>query len=79
MCMCACLCLCACVHPNRTVKFWDLETFKCVSTSHPEASPIKCLAYSKDGKAIYSGGNDSFRVRRCCWRMGVGGMGEGRG
>lgn len=48
---------------DRTTKFWDLERFTLVSETPPEANGIRCIRFHPEGEAIFSGAQDSLRVR----------------
>ena len=48
---------------DRTTKFWDLERFTLVSETAPEANGIRCIRFHPEGEAIFSGAQDSLRVR----------------
>ena len=47
-----------------TVRFWDLELFKCVGVTAPEATAVRCISFDPEGDVLYSGGSHSFRVCR---------------
>ena len=47
---------------DRTAKFWDLENFRLVSETAPEATGIRCIQYHPEGVALFSGAQDSLRV-----------------
>ena len=67
---------------DRTTKFWDLERFTLVSETAPEANGIRCIRFHPEGEAIFSGAQDSLRVREERreerGRKGGGEGGEGR-
>ena len=48
---------------DRTTKFWDLERFTLVSETTPEANGIRCIRFHPEGEALFSGAQDSLRVR----------------
>lgn len=40
---------------DKTVRFWDMETFECVSQSAPDsAGPVKCILFDPSGRCLYS-------------------------
>ena len=48
---------------DRTTKFWDLERFEMVSETSPEASGVRCIQFHPEGAALFTGAQDSLRVR----------------
>ena len=64
---------------DRTVRFWDGQTFelRSVLPAHPHAQEAQCLRFSPDAGCLawISGGTDC-----CVWRVGTGtGTGAGSG
>ena len=47
---------------DRTVKFWDLETFDPVSSADPEATRILGGCFSPDGRVYLGATQDGMRV-----------------
>lgn len=46
----------------RTVKLWDMENFECIGTSSPEGTPLRALAFTRDGTSICTASSDVLRV-----------------
>lgn len=46
----------------RTVKLWDMENFECIGTSTPEGTPLRALAFTRDGNSLCTASTDMFRV-----------------
>lgn len=47
---------------NRTVKFWDLETFDLVSSTDGDATGIRSLCFHPDGMCVYAAAQDTLKV-----------------
>jgi WD40 repeat protein len=47
---------------DRTVKFWDLETFELVASTPPEATPVRAITFTPDGRSLLSATQDSLKV-----------------
>ncbi|KAG9137363.1 hypothetical protein Leryth_017702 [Lithospermum erythrorhizon] len=47
---------------DKTVKFWDLETFELIGSSGPETSGVQCMAFNPDGKTLMCGLHESLKV-----------------
>ena len=47
---------------DRTVKFWDLETFSPAGSTSIEASRIRAVSFAEDGQCLFSGGQDCMRA-----------------
>ncbi|TQD88282.1 hypothetical protein C1H46_026163, partial [Malus baccata] len=47
---------------DRTVKFWDLETFELIGSSRPEPTGVRAIAFHPDGRTLFSGLDDSLKV-----------------
>mmetsp|Transcript_60328 Transcript_60328/g.71711 ORF Transcript_60328/g.71711 Transcript_60328/m.71711 type:complete len:264 (-) Transcript_60328:73-864(-) len=47
---------------DKTVKFWDLESGFCVSTTNYHSDWVRCVACRPDGSLIATSGNDSLIV-----------------
>ncbi|KAG4129298.1 hypothetical protein ERO13_D09G071100v2 [Gossypium hirsutum] len=47
---------------DRTVKFWDLETFELIGSSKPEAKGARSVTFHPDGKTLFCGSDDGFKV-----------------
>ncbi|GFN92216.1 katanin p80 wd40 repeat-containing subunit b1 [Plakobranchus ocellatus] len=45
-----------------TVKFWELESFQCVSTSDADKHAIKSLHFHPEGSCLYSACGDTLKV-----------------
>ncbi|KAM7274571.1 hypothetical protein ACFE04_016437 [Oxalis oulophora] len=50
---------------DRTVKFWDLETFELIGSTGPETSGVRCLTFNPDGRTLLCGLHESLKV--CSW------------
>ncbi|RXH79026.1 hypothetical protein DVH24_040173 [Malus domestica] len=47
---------------DRTVKFWDLETFELIGSAGPETTGVRSLTFSPDGRALLCGLHESLKV-----------------
>ncbi|KAF3485869.1 hypothetical protein F2Q69_00056502 [Brassica cretica] len=47
---------------DRTVKFWDLETFELIGSGGPETSGVRCLSFNPDGKTVLCGLQESLKI-----------------
>ncbi|KAG9452718.1 hypothetical protein H6P81_005622 [Aristolochia fimbriata] len=47
---------------DRTVKFWDLETFELIGSAGPESSGVRSMIFHPDGRTLFSGLEDGFKV-----------------
>jgi katanin p80 WD40 repeat-containing subunit B1 len=47
---------------DRTIKFWDLETFTLVSSADQQTTPIKAMTFTPDGSALLAGSQDALKV-----------------
>ena len=50
---------------DRTVKIWDLEAMKLISSGSPETTPVRCITFDPDGTVLFSGAQDSLKVCQC--------------
>lgn len=50
---------------DKTVNFWDLESFKLVSSTEQNTTPIRCLNFSGRGECLFAGCQDVLKVY--CW------------
>jgi katanin p80 WD40 repeat-containing subunit B1 len=47
---------------DRTLKYWDLETFDMISTSDVESNYVQNFAFSVDGSCLFGAYSDSLKV-----------------
>ncbi|KAG2497953.1 hypothetical protein HYH03_004215 [Edaphochlamys debaryana] len=47
---------------DKVVRLWDLENFSNYDTTSPEATPVRNICWSKDGRNIFSAVQDGCRV-----------------
>ncbi|KAI9094740.1 hypothetical protein K1719_026546 [Acacia pycnantha] len=47
---------------DRTVKFWDLETFELIGSARCEATGVCSIAFHSDGRTLFAGLEDSLKV-----------------
>ncbi|KAE9461812.1 hypothetical protein C3L33_06271, partial [Rhododendron williamsianum] len=47
---------------DRTVKFWDLETFELIGSVRPEATGVRSITFHPDGRTLFCGLDDSLKV-----------------
>ncbi|KAG5113401.1 hypothetical protein JHK82_036670 [Glycine max] len=47
---------------DRTVKFWDLETFELIGSTRHEVSGVRSIAFHPDGQILFAGLEDSLKV-----------------
>jgi katanin p80 WD40 repeat-containing subunit B1 len=47
---------------DRTVKFWDLETFELIGSTRPEATGVRSIKFHPDGRTLFCGLDDSLKV-----------------
>ncbi|KYC41198.1 hypothetical protein WA1_03685 [Scytonema hofmannii PCC 7110] len=43
---------------DRTIKFWDVQTSKCIASLEGHTDQVHSVVFSPDGKFLVSGGND---------------------
>jgi WD40 repeat protein len=58
-------------HNNRMIRIWDMVSGKELGKISGHRNDINCLAISKDGKFLYSGGDDHIIKE---WRLSDGGF-----
>nr|GLL35810.1 katanin p80 WD40 repeat-containing subunit B1 homolog isoform X2 [Ipomoea trifida] len=46
---------------DRTVKFWDLETFELIGSAGPETSGVRSMTFNPDGKTLLCGLHESMK------------------
>ncbi|KAK8706554.1 hypothetical protein V6N13_050115 [Hibiscus sabdariffa] len=46
---------------DRTVKFWDLETFELIGSAGPETTGVRCLTFNPDGRTVLCGLHESLK------------------
>ncbi|KAL5220377.1 hypothetical protein ABZP36_025090 [Zizania latifolia] len=47
---------------DRTVKFWDLETFELIGSAGPEVTGVRSMVFHPDGKTLFCGLDQSLKV-----------------
>ncbi|KAK6921524.1 WD40 repeat [Dillenia turbinata] len=47
---------------DRTVKFWDLETFEPIGSAGPEPTGVRCMTFNPDGGTLLCGLHESLKV-----------------
>ncbi|KAK3004770.1 hypothetical protein RJ639_018305 [Escallonia herrerae] len=47
---------------DRTVKFWDLETFELIGSAGPETTGVRCMTFNPDGRTLLCGLHESLKV-----------------
>ncbi|KAL3903464.1 MAG: hypothetical protein SGPRY_011665, partial [Prymnesium sp.] len=47
---------------DRSLRLWDLESFEQVCCMPPESGQVRRVAFSQDGQALLSGGEESLKV-----------------
>jgi len=47
---------------DRTVKFWDLETFELIGSAGPEDTGVRSMVFHPDGKTLFCGLEQSLKV-----------------
>ncbi|XP_050935857.1 katanin p80 WD40 repeat-containing subunit B1 homolog KTN80.1-like isoform X3 [Cucumis melo] len=47
---------------DKTVKFWDLETFELIGSTRPEAAGVRAITFHPDGRTLFSGLDESLKV-----------------
>ncbi|KAG4955885.1 hypothetical protein JHK85_042265 [Glycine max] len=47
---------------DRTVKFWDLETFELIGSARREATGVRSIAFHPDGRTLFTGHEDGLKV-----------------
>ncbi|MBA0705206.1 hypothetical protein Golax_017414, partial [Gossypium laxum] len=47
---------------DRTVKFWDLETFELIGSAGPETAGVRCLTFNPDGRTVLCGLHENLKV-----------------
>ncbi|OMO93691.1 hypothetical protein CCACVL1_06383 [Corchorus capsularis] len=52
---------------DRTVKFWDLETFKLIGSAGPETTGVRCLTFNPDGRTVLCGLHESLKGEVFSW------------
>lgn len=50
---------------DKTVHFWDLESFQLVSSTESNATPVRSLHFSQGGECLFAGSQDILKVY--CW------------
>ena len=50
------------VTSTRNVRLWDLDNMEPLSSTPPDTSAVRSMAFSADGSSIYSATKDSFKV-----------------
>jgi katanin p80 WD40 repeat-containing subunit B1 len=48
---------------DRTVKFWDLETFSLVCSSDIESAPVRALSFYSEANCLFTAYTNTLRVR----------------
>ncbi|KHN34533.1 Katanin p80 WD40 repeat-containing subunit B1 like 1 [Glycine soja] len=46
---------------DRTMKFWDLETFELIGSTRHEVSRVRSIAFHPDGQILFAGFEDSLK------------------
>ena len=47
---------------DKTVKYWDLETFQLISSTKPDCQPPQLLKFSSDARATFAAYPDALKV-----------------
>ncbi|XP_072078989.1 uncharacterized protein [Arachis hypogaea] len=47
---------------DRTVKFWDLETFELIGSARREATGVRSIAFHPDGRTLFTGHEDGLKL-----------------
>ncbi|RZC80489.1 hypothetical protein C5167_043066 [Papaver somniferum] len=47
---------------DRTVKFWDLETFELIGSAGAEASGLRSMTFHPDGRTLFCGLDDKLKI-----------------
>ncbi|RRT45608.1 hypothetical protein B296_00055011, partial [Ensete ventricosum] len=47
---------------DRTVKFWDLETFELIGSAGPETSGVRSMTFNPDGRTLLCGLHESLKI-----------------
>ncbi|RZB98972.1 Katanin p80 WD40 repeat-containing subunit B1-like [Glycine soja] len=47
---------------DRTMKFWDLETFELIGSTRHEVSRVRSIAFHPDGQILFAGFEDSLKL-----------------
>nr|XP_025692507.1 platelet-activating factor acetylhydrolase IB subunit alpha [Arachis hypogaea] len=47
---------------DRTVKFWDLETFELIGSARREATGVHSIAIHPDGRTLFTGHEDGLKL-----------------
>ena len=47
---------------DKTIKIYDIEDFECIATTPPDATKIRSITYSEDGRYIYGATPDYVKV-----------------
>ena len=55
---------------DRTVTFWDLESFNKIASSERDTGPVRCITFHPEGNVLFSGSHDSFKIQR--WEPSLG-------
>ncbi|KAF6153436.1 hypothetical protein GIB67_003626 [Kingdonia uniflora] len=47
---------------DRTVKFWDLESFELIDSAGPETTGVRAMTFNPDGRTLLCGLHESLKV-----------------
>ncbi|ONM12091.1 Katanin p80 WD40 repeat-containing subunit B1-like protein [Zea mays] len=47
---------------DKTVKFWDLETFELIGSTGPETTGVRSMTFNPDGRSLLCGLHESLKV-----------------
>ncbi|KAG8382626.1 hypothetical protein BUALT_Bualt05G0097000 [Buddleja alternifolia] len=47
---------------DKTVKFWDLETFEQIGSAGPESTGVRCMTFNPDGRTLLCGLHENLKV-----------------
>ncbi|KAK4399094.1 Katanin p80 WD40 repeat-containing subunit B1 [Sesamum angolense] len=47
---------------DKTVKFWDLETFEMIGSARREATGVRAITFHPDGRTLFCGLDDALKV-----------------
>lgn len=48
---------------DRTTKLWDLETYELIGSAGPEATGVRNVFFTPDGRTVLSAVQDNLKVR----------------
>jgi katanin p80 WD40 repeat-containing subunit B1 len=48
---------------DRTAKLWDLETYELIGSAGPEATGVRNVLFTPDGRTVLSAVQDNMKVR----------------